>query len=148
MAADSLAPQLPVGGFSDVEASILPSTLGGGDVSSFGTEGQAYIGQVFGVVVSTPLYRALQTAQGVSASAISADTTFDPAIAPNITSAQYVSIAAQGGAYQTDWSPILGSVGTGHKVILARRVDTSGTQASSNAFFLKNPCASGVAANL
>lgn len=148
VAADVLAPQLPVGGFSDVEASILPSTLGGGDVSSFGTEGQAYIGQVFGVVVSTPLYRALQTTQGVSASAISSDTTFDPAIAPNITSAQYVSIAAQGGAYQTDWSPILGSVGTGHKVILARRVDTSGTQASSNAFFLKNPCASGVAANL
>lgn len=148
VAGDSLAPSLPVGGFSDVEAAILPAVLGGGDVSSAGTEGQAYIGQVFGVVASTPLYRALQVAQGVSAAAISADTTFDPALAPNITSAQYVAIAAQGGAYETDWSPVLGSAGTGHKVILARRVDTSGTQASSNAFFLKSPCTNGVLANL
>lgn len=145
VAADALAPQLPVGGFSDVEASLFPDTIGGGDVSSKGTEGQANVGQVFGIVVSTPLYRALQAAQGLSDVN---GTTYDPVNAPNITSAQYVSIIAQGGAYQTDWEPIVGAAGAGKKVILARRVQTSGSQASSNAFFLKNPCASGVQANL
>lgn len=148
VAANPLAPQLPVGGFSDVEASLFPANIGGGDVSSKGTEGAANIGQVFGVVVSTPLYRAMQAAQGITPAQIAADTTFDPAIAPNITSAQYVSIIAAGGAYQADWSPIVGAAGVGKKVILARRVATSGTQASSNAFFLKNPCAGGQAASV
>ena len=108
------------------------------------TESEAFVGQTFGIAVSTNLYRALQLAQGMTAAAIAADTTFDPALAPNITSAQYTSIIAQGGAYQTDWSPLLGAAGSGKKVVLARRTDTSGTQASSNMFFLKNPCANGV----
>ena len=135
VAADPLAPQLPVGGFSDVEASLFAANIGGGNVSSKGVQSPANIGQVFGVVVSTPLYRALQTAQGLAD--VNA-TTFDAAFAPNITSQQYVSIAASGGAYQTDWSPII--AGSTKRMILARRVDTSGTQASSNAFFLKRPC--------
>jgi hypothetical protein len=142
------APQLPVGGFSDVEAALWPSAIGGGDVSSAGTEGQANIGQVFGVAVSTNLYRALQLAQGFTAAQITADIDFSPALAPNISSEQYASIIQQGGSYQTDWSPILGSAGIGKKVILARRVETSGTQASSNAFFLKNPCTNAVSGNL
>ena len=141
--ADSNAPSLPVGGFSDVEAALFAAAIGGGNVSSKGTEGQANIGQVFGVVVSTPLYRALQTAQGLAD--INA-TTYDPAVAPNITSQQYVSIIAQGGAYQTDWSPII--PGSTKRIIVARRVDTSGTQASSNAFFLKSPCASALSGSL
>lgn len=57
-----------------------------------------------------------------------------------VASAQYASMAAQSSGYQTDWSPILGAAGTGKVVNVARRVNTSGTQASSNAFFLKNPC--------
>lgn len=146
--ADTLAPSLPVGGFSDVESTLWPSSIGGGNVSSKGVQKQANIGQVFGVVASVPLYRAMQAAQGVSATDITADTTFDPAIAPSITAQQYVSIIAQGGAYQNDWSPIVGAAGVGKKVILARRVVTSGTQASSTAFFLKNPCTNAVIANL
>jgi hypothetical protein len=157
VAADPLAPQLPVGGFSDVEAALFPAAIGGGDVSSKGSEGQANIGQVFGVVTSVPLYRAMQMAQGIfplgtdfdtdgTGPDTGADGTFDPATAPNITSQQYVSIIAQGGAYQTDWSPII--PGSTKRIIVARRVDTSGTQASSNAFFLKNPCASAVFGNL
>jgi len=125
-------PALPAGGFSDVEAALF-----GFDVSSAGSEAQANVGQVFGLAVSTNLYRALQTAQGLAD--VDANT-FDPANAPNLTSAQYTSIIAQGSGYQTDWSPILGAAGTGKKVVLARRVATSGTQASSNAHFLKNPC--------
>ena len=147
--ADSNAPSLPVGGFSDVEAALFDATIGGGNVTSKGTEGNANVTQVFGVAVSIPLYRALQTAQVTGTPAqIAADTTFDPAFAPNITQAQYVSIAAQGGAYQTDWQPLVGAAGAGKKVILARRVSTSGTQASSNSFFLQNPCAKGLGADL
>ena len=148
VAADSLGPQLPVGGFADVEAALFPSAIGGGDVSAVGTDTAANIGQVFGVVVSKPLYRAMQVAQGIAANTDALDPSFDPANAPSITKAQYVSIAAQGGSYQADWSPIVGAAGAGKKVVLARRVQTSGSQASSNAFFLANPCATGVLASL
>jgi hypothetical protein len=40
------------------------------------------------------------------------------------------------------WDSLL--PGNTSRVNIARRVDTSGTQASSNAFFLKNPCVSGI----
>jgi hypothetical protein len=137
---------LPAGGFSDVEPAILPADLGGGNAlaNANGTATAAGFGQVFGVVVSRPLYRALQVKQGIAANTDALDPNFDPANAPNITSQQYVAIATQGGAYQTDWSPLVGAAaGAGHKVILARRVNSSGTQASSSAFFLENPCAGG-----
>ena len=136
----------PAGGFSDVEASLFDL-----DVSAAGTESEAYVGQTFGIAVSIPLYRALQVSQGIYATvaaANSADAAFSPANAPNITSAQYTSIIAQGSGYQTDWSPILGAAGAGKAVYLERRVASSGTQASSNAQFLKNPCSSGAVANL
>lgn len=148
VAADPLAPQLPVGGISDVEGSLFPSVIGGGNVNAVGTDSPANVGQVFGVVVSRPLYRAMQVAQGIAANTDALDPSFDPANAPSISKAQYTSIITQGGAYQTDWSPIVGAAGTGKKVVLARRVQTSGSQASSNAFFLSNPCAAGVSGNL
>ena len=148
VAADSLGPQLPVGGFSDVEATLFPSAIGGGDVSTKGTDTAAGIGQVFGVVVSRPLYRAMQVKQGISANTDALDPNFDPANAPTISKAQYTSIIASGGTFQSDWSPIVGAPGAGKKIVLARRVQTSGSQASSNAFFLSNPCATGVLASL
>ena len=131
----------PAGGFSDVEGALW-----GIDVAVAGTEGDAFVTQAFGVAVSANLYRELQVAQGIYTSVANAnlsDASYDPAFAPNITTSQYVSIAQAGGGYQTDWSPILGTAGIGKNVHLARRVATSGTQASSNAFFLENPCASG-----
>lgn len=143
VAADPFAPQLPVGGFSDVEAGLFSSAIGGGNVSSKGVESDANVGQVFGVAVSIPLYRALQAAQGLSDVNSS---TYDTANAPNITRAQYVAIVAQGGAANGDWTPILGS--NPGNVRVERRVNTSGSQASSNAFFLASPCASGVGASL
>ena len=139
--ADS-APAIPAGGFSDVEAALW-----GYDVTSYGTETAINVQQTFGVVVTTKLYRALQVAQGIyldTNAADTADSAYSPANAPNLTSAQYAAIAKSGGGYQTDWSPILGSTaGTGKNVYLVRRTGTSGTQASSNAFFMNNPCASG-----
>jgi len=133
------APGRPAGGVSDVEASAF-GALVGGDINAKGVESEANVGQVFGLAVSTNLYRALQTAQGIN---VAADPNFDPVNAPNITSAQYASMAAAGSGYQTDWSPILGAAGAGKAVNVARRVPTSGTQASSNIFFLRNPCSAG-----
>ena len=146
-------PTKPAGGFSDVEAKLFDSAIGGGDVTAFGAEADAYVGQVFGVIVSTNLYRALQTAQNIAlptTGANTGDVLFDPALAPNITKTQYTSIIAQqfGSPYQTDWSALLGAAGTGKKVVLHRRVSTSGTQASSNSFFLSSPCGSGLQASL
>jgi hypothetical protein len=140
--ADALAPQLPVGGFSDVEPAILPAALGGGDtaVNAKGTVSQANFGQAFGVIVSKPLYRALQVKQGIAANTDALDPNYDPANAPNITREQYAAIADQNGSYHTDWAPLIGAAGAGHKVILARRVNSSGTQASSTAFFMHTPC--------
>jgi len=137
LAADPNAPQWPVGGYSDVEASLFPAAIGGGDVSARGTESNVGVGQVFAVAASIPLYRAMQVAQGLTQND-------DPANAPNITHAQYVSLIAQGGGSIGDWTPILGS--NPGRVCIARRPDTSGTQAASNAFFLQNPCADGVGA--
>ena len=134
-------PSKPAGGFSDVEAAMW-----GYDVSGAGTEGEANVQQAFGVAVTTKLYRALQVAQGIYASeaaANTADASFLPANAPNLTSAQYTSIIASNSGYQTDWSPILGTAGEGKNIYVARRASSSGTQASSNAFFLSNPCSSG-----
>ena len=144
IAAADGAVTMPAGGFSDVEAKLWNV-----DVSAVGTEADANVNQTFGVVVTPVLYRELQVAQGLYASvtlANSNDASYDPVNAPNISSSQYLSIASFGGGYQTDWSPIIGTAGVGKAVYLARRTSTSGTQASSNAFFLKNPCASGAAA--
>ena len=135
---DPNGPQWPTGGLSDVEAALFPNSIGGGlQVSKFGTESDVGVGQVFTVVASIPLYRAMQTAQGIS---IADDPNFAPENAPNITSAQYAGIASTGG--ERNWSSIL--PGNTNEVILARRFDTSGSQASSDAFFLRSPCNSGV----
>lgn len=127
------APSLPAGGFSDVEAALF-----GVSVEGFGVEGNANVGQAFGVATSTSLYRAMQVAQGIYASeaaANAADPNYLPANAPSITRAQYTSIIT--GTASDAGILVPGSTAA---LRLARRVATSGTQGSSNAFFLRNPC--------
>ena len=150
VAQDANGPQLPVGGFSDVEAALFSAADGGGDVSAKGKESLAGIGQVFGVAVSNNLYRAMQAFQGITATQIANDTAFDPAIAPNITSSQYTAIIDNdnASAYKADWSLLTGAVGVGKKVYLERLKSTSGSQAASNAFFLKSPCTDANAGSL
>jgi hypothetical protein len=134
---DPNGPQWPVGGLSDVEASLFPALIGGGiNISSKGNEFDVGVGQVFGVAVSIPLYRALQAEQGLTQND-------DVVNAPNITSGQYAYLASTGG--EANWGSLLKSTNT---VNLMRRVDTSGSQSSSNAFFLRNPCNNGVNAQL
>ena len=145
VAGDPNGPQLPVGGFSDIESALFPAALGGGSVSSKGAEFQANIGHVFGVAVSTNLYRAMQVAQGITA----ADANFDPALAPSIASSEYAAIIDNdnASAYKQDWSLLAGAAGTGKKVIVASSTPGSIVTAS-NVFFLKNPCTDGVAGSL
>jgi len=136
LATDPNGPQLPIGGYSDVEASFFSPQIGGGNVASVGDESDVGVGQAFAVAVSVPLYRALQAQQSLTQND-------DIANAPNITSGQYTNLITSAGLL--NWSSLLSEAnGANKKLILARRVDTSGTQAASNAFFLKNPCSNGV----
>jgi len=131
----------PAGGFSDVEVGLWGYTL----PATIGTETNLKLLQTFGIAVSTKLYRALQVAQGIyaNASAADADTTFDPAYAPNITSTQYASIIRLNGGYQQAWTKLAPTIALGtSNVNLQRRTELSGTQKSSNAYFLNVPCAS------
>lgn len=123
---------LPAGGFSDVEAALF-----GVSVEGFGTESNANVGQAFGIATSTSLYRDMQVAQGIYPSAAVANTSdpdYLPANAPSISRAQYTSIITG-----TGFASLL-VPGSTASLALARRVPTSGTQASSNATFLRNPC--------
>ena len=129
------APVIPDIGVSDVEAALW-----GYDVAAAGEEKNLGITQGFGIAVTTNLYRALQAAQGIS---IAADAAYNPANAPNITSAQYAAIVKDGGNYQSSWELLMGSSYSNKNVHLQRRVASSGTQASSNTFFLGVNCLNG-----
>lgn len=134
---DPNGPKWPTGGFSDVEASLFSTSIGGGNVSSRGDEADVGVGQVFGLAVTVPLYRALQAQQGLPLND-------DLANAPNVTSGQYTYLITAGG--EPNWGSLL--PGNNTTVNVYRRVDTSGSQSSSNAFFLRFPCNSGVAQQL
>lgn len=142
LASDLFAPQWPVGGFSAVEGFFWSPVLGGGNVYTRVTESDMGVGQVYGLAVSLPLYRAIQATQNLSDVNTSS---FDPINAPNITKAQAISLITSGGAMAGDWTPLLGN--NPGVVNIMRRADTSATQVSSNAFFLQNPCLASVASS-
>lgn len=126
-------PKKPAGGFSDVEAALFGISAAG-----FGEEKNSGVTQVFGVMASETLYRDMQVAQGIYTSKTAAETNdpgFLPANAPSISREQYASLVSDP---LVSWAPL--GVDVNKEVIIARRVNTSGTQASSNAFFLGNPC--------
>ena len=103
------------------------------------TAGNTYVadiavgaGQGFGIVVSPALYTLLQADQGVGTGI------------PSISKSQYASLTTQTAGF---WSTLLPN-GTAHAALpltLARRSPSSGTQASSEIFFLNNPCSAGSA---
>lgn len=142
------------GGFSDVEKALFNDVLGatppaGVDLSKIEVT-QALAGQSFGIAASLPLFYALQAAQGISCAAGD----FSAACTPSISRTEYATLVAQqnagsiGSFYGWDvldlGSSANGTAGDGQDedVIVCRRPVTSGTQASSNAFFLKKNCSS------
>lgn len=117
------------GGFSDVNLDLfkatLPASLAGVNYNNI-VVSQANAGQSFGVAVSAPLYAALQARQGTTG-------------IPSISKTEYASLIAQpSAAFLSDWTPL--GIADAQKVVICRRPDTSGTQASSGAYFLGQGC--------
>ena len=125
------------GGFLDIDGAAFSADdllAAGLEVSPATTP--ASFSQVFGVAVSNDLYTALQAAQGLASCGVDSIT---PECQPNISRAQYTSIVTD--AFNTakvDVNATLGVGAAGDLLTVCRRVSTSGTQASSNQFFLNS----------
>lgn len=123
------------GGFLDIDgAAFSTDDLAAAGLSASPATAPASFSQVFGVAVSPALYTALQSAQGLAGCGIDS---LSAACQPNITKAQYTSIVSS--AFNTAKQDINATlnVGTaGDMLTVCRRVSTSGTQASSNQYFL------------
>ena len=146
----------PDGGFSDVESALFGSLIGAGGMNLVVPDTSANIAQAFAVVVTDKLYLAMQLAQGLTTAPNSgvafglpanpaALTAADVANQPVMSKSMYATYVSEtgGGAWQTDFAPLVGSAGANKNVNVCRRVDTSGTQASSNAYFLETQCRTG-----
>jgi len=134
---------------SDVEVDIWRArgnTVNGSQLATTGyTQSQVYALQGFGVAVSPLLYAAMQTDQGINSGTCSAS-----ACQPSISRGQYASLVQSGGQVAV-WRKLLpntpvGSLPTSATVKIAARVATSGTQASSDMYFLGLPCQNGSSA--
>lgn len=157
-------------GLSDVEPALLQATvnLPTGQTALTAAElGTLDVGPVvqalFGVVVNTKAYRALQEAQGIIAPGgamidVPADqSTWTAATLATIPSlpATFVRAAFTGGllggvpnsapSNQRGWNIVIPTTVDANVVTktlnICRRTEGSGTQTSSNAFFANNPCA-------
>jgi hypothetical protein len=154
----SVANQQSMGGFSDVEGQLFPaSVLAGQNVTLADIDIlTANASQVFGVAVSGPLYRALQTAQGITSVDCTDDNLTNGAAGvvgsndrrgvcqPSLSSTQYASIIANNSLSDVRkaagrWT-LLGA-GTTQPVFACLRDNASGTQATQVNFFLGTPCA-------
>jgi len=137
--------QVSEGGFMDLEPAASGSLLSAyGDIS--GNVAVSNFSQAFYVAVSKALYDRLQAAQGVAEPA-GADERL-PQYQPSISRAQYASIANNDvfGQAKTNPAAFFGiTLGAGetNKLTLCRRVDTSGTQAASNQYFLNTMTGNG-----
>jgi hypothetical protein len=141
-----------VGGISDVEFGAFPSAVQGSFTVNVGTVG---VGQTFGIGVSGPLYTAMfndqrnPTAGGgatpaypIPNSCAVGDTGKQECI-PVIGSAQMAAIMDSnefGAAKLAGAKYLAPSLGDDKQLRYVRRVDTSGTQASAQNFFLGLVC--------
>ena len=129
------APRKSEGGFLDIDAAAFPaSELANAGLSAAPATQAAAFSQVFGVAVSPDLYTALQTAQGLTGCGIDS---LSAACQPSISKAQYTSIVSESfNTAKQEINTILGVGNNGDLLTVCRRVSTSGTQASSNQYFL------------
>jgi len=155
---------VPNAGIADVEPTLLAPPPSSADVTKYLTV-KSGVQIVFGVPATTHLYRALQQAQGIIAAADGSAPGIAacngnpdlPSCVPSITRGQARALYAQ---TLGDWSKLTDKNGvalpsspmisaanlpdqTG--VYICRRVDSSGTEASFESFFLHQRCDSGVA---
>jgi len=136
------------GGISDNEPAVAFPAPGADAQRLLSNPG---LGIVFGVPVTTNLYRALQVAQFGDGSAC--DGSDAPNCVPSLTRSQIRSLYTQ---TTFDWNSIKNSAGVGLTQIsgvtaptdefvrICRRVASSGTQASYETYFLGERCVAGV----
>jgi hypothetical protein len=142
------------GGFSDVEAALFADLLAGvPGVGAADVEvSQTFAAQTFALAATEGLYRALQAAQGLPAGCqddnlltgvVVGANDRSPACQPSISRQTYASIVNNDpfSVTRNDWSFVI--PGSANPVVVCRRPASSGTQASSNAFFLNTPCGRG-----
>jgi hypothetical protein len=102
--------------------------------------------QAFGLIVNNNFYKALRDrdiARGnlpasCDSEAYSGVTTVTSACRPTMSRHEYASLIATDGA--KDLTFLLGASGASSTLVVNRRYGGSGTQASSNVYFLNNPC--------
>jgi len=134
-----------VGGLSDVEPAGFLSTVRAG-IANPPIVASASFGQTFGVAVSPSLYTAMfndQKAAGTLPSTCQVSDTAIPACVPVIGKAQMATImsANTNNAWYSRGANFLApSLPSGTAVTYGRRVDTSGTQAAAQQYFLGNVC--------
>ncbi len=131
-----------IGGLSDVEPTAFLGSVRG-TLTIPGTQPMSF-GQTFGVAVSNDLYNAMFTDQALLLGAgCSVTDTKKPECVPTIGKAQMASIMSGNtgsGAYTRGANFLAPSVVSGTTLTYARRVDTSGTQAAAQQYFLGNVC--------
>jgi hypothetical protein len=134
-----------VGGVNDVEPSAFPDTTVGSNVLYPSTG--VGIAQTFGVAASSALYTKLfdaQKAAGTIPASCTVNNTGLSYCIPSIAKAQMATIMADN-AFNAAYSKGLGFLTNnpadeGVELRYVRRVDTSGTQASAQNYFLGLPC--------
>ncbi|MHB1144100.1 MAG: hypothetical protein ACYCZS_04305 [Thiobacillus sp.] len=152
-ALDSTTVRIPHAGLTDVDTNVWVGMANTGalsiPVTNPATTGTVlnggFAGQGFGVMVSESLYNAMmakQVAEGrlpVSAGSASCVAgNFTPgACQPSISKEEYAAIVDGGNFAYVANGALSGDAGV---INLCRRVETSGTQASSNVYFLNNSC--------
>lgn len=131
---------------SDVKVTEYASGILGSGAGYLSPSALTVVGvglQGFGVVANPAMYNALQE-QNIADGRLSASCTVgdaSPACQPSINSSEYASLAAVASGVKSA-AALLPNATTYNTsdLTLCRRVDTSGTQASSNIFFLNNVC--------
>lgn len=122
---------------TNFSADVSGSELAGYPLGVFGI--------VFGVAASSPLYTAMQTDQLAAGTLPSTCTagTFSATCAPNISMAQYRSLTQEAASnlnLGTIAQLFTKTVSSNSAIIVARRDQGSGTQATSNNYFFRQGC--------
>ena len=134
-----------VGGLSDVEAAGFLASVRAG-IANPPVVASASFGQTFGVAVSSSLYTAMfndQKTAGTLPATCQVSDTATPACVPVIGKAQMATImsGSTGNSWYTNGANFLApSQPAGTAITYARRVDTSGTQAAAQQYFLGSVC--------
>jgi len=138
-----------IGGISDVETSRFPDATIGANVLAANTKLGA--AQVFGVAATNALYTKMFDAQKAAGMIPAVCTVNDTALKyciPNIAKAQMATIMVNNEfnqAYAKGLQFLTNDVAdAGVELRYVRRVDTSGTQASAQNYFLGLPCSKSV----